>query len=94
MFYVGHKGFQITFPNNYIFSVQFGNGNYCGNYNKKDGMPSINAEIAYKRDDEESTWEGPQKEVALVNETQLEIYISSYCLAIGWAMFIERGEYE
>lgn len=27
-----NKGFQITFPNGYTVSVQFGAGNYCNNY--------------------------------------------------------------
>ena len=27
------KGFHITFKNGYTVSVQFGNGNYCENYN-------------------------------------------------------------
>jgi hypothetical protein len=28
-----NKGFQITFPNGYTVSVQFGPGNYSSNYN-------------------------------------------------------------
>jgi hypothetical protein len=28
-----NKGFQITFPNGYTVSIQFGPGNYSSNYN-------------------------------------------------------------
>ena len=35
-FYItGKKGFHITFPNGYTVSVQFGPGNYCGNYDMR-----------------------------------------------------------
>lgn len=55
-FYItGGKGFHITFPNGWTISVQFGPGNYCGNYDRdirteteasgKDG--SATAETAY-----------------------------------------------
>lgn len=50
------KGFQITFPNNKMVSVQFGYGNYCENYDREDIPPmtrkymqrveSENAEVA------------------------------------------------
>jgi len=41
-----NKGFQITFANGYIVSVQFGYGNYCDNRYSKDAAASANAEVA------------------------------------------------
>ena len=45
------NGFHITFENGWTVSVQFGNGNYCDNYNhdmmSRDPVPpSANAEVA------------------------------------------------
>jgi hypothetical protein len=47
------KGFHMTFANGWTISVQFGPGNYCGNYNLPYGSlrptelpPSATAEIA------------------------------------------------
>lgn len=48
----GGKGFQIKFDNGLTISVQFGEGNYCERYFKKDNIgryechESKNAEIA------------------------------------------------
>ena len=48
------KGFHLTFANGWTVSVQFGYGNYCENYNKKNADESKNAEIAAW--DEGGTW--------------------------------------
>ena len=53
----GHKGFHLTFDNDWRVSVQFGPGNYCRRYNDKycspknsDSWISSNAEIAVWHD--------------------------------------------
>ena len=55
------KGFQITFDNNVVVSVQFGGGNYCSNKKIKIGSARTmdifccsNAEIAVFRDSDKA----------------------------------------
>ena len=48
-----HKGFQLTFPNGWTVSVQWGPGNYCGNREEDWDSP---AKSKY--------WECPDAEVA------------------------------
>lgn len=52
-----NKGFQLTFPNGYMISVQFGPGNYCGNRHnhtlpEDEPLHCATAEVAVYRDDE------------------------------------------
>ena len=47
-----NKGFQITFPNGWTVSVQFGHYNYCANYHEFEYRPSPDAEIAAWKGDE------------------------------------------
>lgn len=48
MFYACNKGFQLTFSNNLVISVMFGQGNYCQNRDVKNESEttSENAEFA------------------------------------------------
>ena len=66
------RGFHITFANGYAISVQFGDGNYCSNYDKflagkerskYEDVQSTNAEIAIIKDGKFVT-----KEILKVNE--------------------------
>lgn len=34
------KGIRMTFENGYTISIQFGNGNYCDNYNNQSAISS------------------------------------------------------
>lgn len=43
-----NKGFHITFPNGVTLSTQFGYGNYCENYNFKEG--ELDNVFAYQRE--------------------------------------------
>lgn len=48
MFYACNKGFQLTFSNDLVISVMFGQGNYCQNRDVKNESTttSENAEFA------------------------------------------------
>lgn len=61
------KGFQITFANGWIASVQFGPGNYCENNHKPRGMES--PEKFYGK-----AWESNTAEVAAFNPNTNELH--------------------
>ncbi len=69
------KGFQITLPNGWIISVQFGQYNYCGNRDKvqrnEAGVCCSNAEIAIVGDTVEDPvgWQSPADFIRILNET-------------------------
>jgi hypothetical protein len=58
MFYItGGKGFQITFPNNFTISVQFGPHNHRSNRDLMDPYASTN-ESMESPDAEVAAWDG------------------------------------
>lgn len=74
----GGKGFHVTFENGWTVSVQFGRGNYSGNYNlhgEGETPPSDTAEVAAWRGDEWhefdeeqiAGWQTPAQVLAIMN---------------------------
>ena len=53
------KGFHITFDNDVTVSVQFGYGNYCGNYdNTREFVFGVTPKRAESLDAEIAIWQG------------------------------------
>lgn len=52
-----HKGFQITFPNGWTVSVQWGPGNYCENRYIEDIHAPEKAYIYCSNDAEVAAWD-------------------------------------
>lgn len=51
------KGFQLSFENNLVISIQFGPGNYCDNYHAK-----------WKTQENTNNWESTTAEIAIFHE--------------------------
>ena len=54
-----NKGFQMTFPNGWTVSVQWGPMNYCGNKS---------FDYAWDDSTRQDTWKSPNAEIAAWNE--------------------------
>lgn len=54
------KGFQITFDNGILVSVQFGSGNYCENYFKY-----LEPNWFYGKERQERIWSSKDAEIAV-----------------------------
>lgn len=66
------KGFQITFDNGILVSVQFGSGNYCENYFKH-----LEPNWFYGKERQERIWSSKNAEVAVWDTNKHDKWITA-----------------
>ena len=66
------KGFQITFDNGILVSVQFGSGNYCENYFKH-----LEPNWFYGKERQERIWSSKDAEIAVWDTKKHDKWITA-----------------
>lgn len=77
----GGKGFQMTFPNGYTVSVQFGPGNYCDRNNSRFDEPAQ----AIENGSVFGAWDADTAEVAIMDSNGSFVRLDGWMDdVIGW----------